>query len=85
MRGKRKTRKRQLEQAGWVIVDEQKGHHGRHRLVLHHLHGRRNVRAPEDARATEVVIEAATRPRAYAQAERTLVTKAGRTVRPVLP
>ena len=85
MRGKRKNRRKHLEQAGWVIVEEREGNRGSHCLVLHHLHGRRNALSPEDARAAEVEIEAATRPRAYARAERMLITKEGRTVHPVLP
>jgi hypothetical protein len=85
VRGKRKARRKHLEKAGWVVVEESKGHHKRHCLVLHHLHGKRNLQHPEDARAEEVRIEAPTRPRAYLEAERTLIAKSGRRVRPILP
>jgi hypothetical protein len=85
MRAKRRTRQKQLRQAGWMIDREYKTATGKHCLVLRHLHGLRHPKGEHDPRGEMVEVEAATRPRSYHEAARRYLVKEGRQVRARLP
>jgi hypothetical protein len=85
MRGRKGIREKHLRKAGWEVVNEANYPGKGHELVLRHFHGRKNVLSPDQPRGKEVHIVAPTRPRAYLRAERELVDKTGRDIRPRIP